>query len=267
MYRGIMRLYKYMSLDSLEAILKHRSIGFSRAVDLNDPFDWPTGPDVPDYGLFGGITATMKGHIWVDSMGICSLIRSATNSLMWAHYGDKHRGAVLEIDAHVAGLTALDCNAVPAHFGSVIFMNQPNMSPYGSITNPAPVRVGELFEFRADYYQQLQRLFLSKPLCWAYEEEVRVVKCLRGLGTDHGENASGTFSIIARPDGSPMFAYHLPPGSIVGVYFGIKARRANVSRLINDFELSNAHVAHQRRGSYDVHFQPVDAPKAVRQRS
>ena len=135
-----MRLFKYMSLDSLRAVLEHNTLGFSRPAELNDPFDWPTAPDTRDYGLFGGINARLKGEIWAEHMGVCSLTRTPTNSLMWAHYGDKHRGAVIEIDAGAAGFLETDTNAVPAHFGSVIYLNQPNMDQYaGDFAASPPV--------------------------------------------------------------------------------------------------------------------------------
>lgn len=252
-----MRLYKYMSLASLEAVLEHNTVGFSLPKDLNDPFDFPTAPDVRDYGLFGSLTASLKGSIWARYMGVCSMTRTATNSLMWAHYADKHRGAVVEIDMGTAGFLKTEANAIPAHFGSVIYLNNPNMSQYaGAPTSGPGVVVGELYDFRVDYYQQLQRLFLSKPLCWAYEEEVRVVKCLRGVDEENPENASGTFTVVRRDDGSSMHAFHLPEGSVCQIRFGIAANPYEVQRIVNDFALEGCLVGRKRRGSYDVQFEP-----------
>ncbi|MCW2338207.1 hypothetical protein M2337_002440 [Sphingobium sp. B2D3A] len=257
-----MRLFKYMSLASLRSILQHNTIGFSRAKDLNDPFDWPTAPDVPDYGFFESLTATLKGNIWAQNMGVCSMTRSAANSLMWAHYGDKHRGAVIEIDVDAAGLMCADTNAVPAHFGSVIYLNQPNMSQYAGLPNAsegAPgVSVGQLFPFRMDYYQQLQRLFLSKPLCWAYEEEVRIVKCLHGLGESAVTNQAGEFSIVERGDGSSMYAFHMPEQCITGIYFGINANVQEAQRIASDFGIKGSMIGLKQRGSYDVNFRPFE---------
>jgi len=251
-----MKLFKYMSLESLKAVLEHNTLGFSLPSYLNDPFDWPMPPDVLDYGIFADLTAVMKGHIWAKYMGICSLTRTATNPLMWAHYGDKHRGAVIQIEADAAGFMQVEKNVVPAHLGSVIYLNQPNMSQYAGLGGTAPgVTVGELFEFRLDYYQQLQRLFLSKPLCWAYEEEVRVVKCLRYLDSSESENASGQFSVVQRADGSAMHAYHLPKGSIAGIFFGVNANPYGVQRIVSDFGLKGCMIGRKRRGSYDVQFE------------
>jgi hypothetical protein len=247
-----------MTLSSLNAVLKHRTIGFSRPADLNDPFDWPGVPDVADYGPFGELTATFKELIWARSMGICSMTRSYNNALMWAHYGDKHRGAVVEIDVEIAGLMDVQANAIPAHFGSVIYLDQPNMSQYAPVSPGTPgVRVGELFSFRLDYYQQLQRIFLSKPLCWAYEEEVRVVKCLRGLNEGQSELESGRFTIVKREDNSEMPAYHLPEGSITNILFGINSDAREMRRIVEDFELAGCRIGRKTRGSYDVQFVPL----------
>ncbi len=259
-----MRLYKYMSLTSLKAVLQNNTIGFSLPKDLNDPFDYPTAPDVRDYGLFGSLTASLKGSIWARYMGVCSLTRTATNSLMWAHYADKHRGAVIEIDVGTAGLLDTTTNAIPAHFGSVIYLNNPNMSQYAGAPSSVPgVVVGELFEFRVDYYQQLQRLFLSKPFCWAYEEEVRVVKCLRDVDEDDPENASGRFTIVHREDGSAMHAFQLPEGCVTQIAFGIAANPYEVHRIVNDFELEGCLIGRKRRGSYDVQFEPFQGAEEM----
>ncbi|ATY34912.1 DUF2971 domain-containing protein [Sphingomonas psychrotolerans] len=259
-----MRLYKYMSLASLEAVLKHNTIGFSLSKDLNDPFDFPTAPDVREYGFLGSLTASLKGSIWASHMGVCSLTRTATNSLMWAHYADKHRGAVIEIDVGTAGFLDTGTNAIPAHFGSVIYLNNPNMSQYaGAPTSGPGVVVGELYDFRVDYFQQLQRLFLSKPLCWAYEEEVRVVKCLRGVDEDDPENASGTFTVVRREEGSSMHAFHLPEGSVSRVCFGIAANPYEVQRIVNDFGLEGCLIGRKRRGSYDVQFEPFHSAQEM----
>lgn len=252
-----MRLYKYMSLASLKAVLEHNTVGFSLPKDLNDPFDYPTPPDVRDYGIFGSLTASLKGGTWARYMGVCSMTRTATNSLMWAHYADKHRGAVVELDMGTAGFLDTDTNAIPAHFGSVIYLNNPNMSQYaGAPTSSPGVVVGELYDFRVDYYQQLQRLFLSKPLCWAYEEEVRVVKCLRDVDGDNPKNASGSFTVVRREDGSSMHAFHLPEGSVTQIRFGIAANPYEVHRIVSDFELEDCLIGRKRRGSYDVQFEP-----------
>lgn len=258
-----MRLYKYMSLAGLESVLEHQSLGFSRPADLNDPFDFPTGPDVLDYGVFGSLTASLKGSTWARYMGVCSLTRTFNNSLMWAHYGDGHKGAVIEIDCEQAGFMSTAANAVPAHFGSVIYLNQPNMEQYAPLSeSTAPVTVGELFHFRLDYYQQLQRLFLSKPLCWAYEEEVRVVKCLRGVADDGGENESGNFTLVDRASGGRMHAYHLPENSITGVFFGMKVPTYDVHRLIDAFDLKDCHTCGKERGSYEVQVAPYGPKNA-----
>ncbi len=42
----------------------------------------------------------------------------------------------------------------------------------------------------------MQRLFLMKPLAWAYEEEVRVVKLIGGLTEDKLDNDAGYFHLV-----------------------------------------------------------------------
>ena len=104
-----MILYHYTSLDTARKILTSAQIGFSRSNFFNDPFDKPVTTSVvtdnPISGMFANINANLKGSIWEKESAILSLTRSPTNALMWAHYADRHRGAVLEINAHIAGFT------------------------------------------------------------------------------------------------------------------------------------------------------------------
>ena len=52
-----------------------------------------------------------------------------------------------------------------------------------------------------------------------------------------------------------MHAFHLPEECITGIYFGIKANRYDVHRIVRDFDLEGAHIGRKRRGSYDVNFE------------
>ena len=96
---------------------------------------------------------------------------------MWAHYADKHKGAVIEIDAREAGLTGTDL-LIPVQFGSVVYMKRPNPDValargFDALRSQA-VSSGEN-RFEIGNYEGLQRLFLTKPMPWSYEEEVRAV--------------------------------------------------------------------------------------------
>ena len=179
-----MILYKYTSLATVRRIFELARIGFSRPGFFNDPFDKPIATPVqtdnPISETFANVAAQVKSTVWEENTAVLSLTRSPKNALMWAHYADHHRGAVLEIDASAAGFTNEKTNMIPAQFGSVVYSRSRQNGPYSS-TFQEPVNVGGTHCFVLSHYEKWQRLFLTKPLDWAYEEEVRVAKCLKGL--------------------------------------------------------------------------------------
>jgi len=229
-----MKLYKYVSTSAAKAILSTRSIGFSRPSYFNDPFDTPIAMPVPTSnpidGLFAHLGARGKSSIWEENTAILSLTRTMTNMLMWAHYADSHQGVVLGIDMERAGFLDDKTNMVPAHLGSVIYSRHRNMDHYRSHFGE-PVVVGATHHFVLSHYEKWQRLFLTKPLEWAYEEEVRVVKCIRGVSANAGSNSSGCFSIV-NLRGRPIHCFHIPDDAITDIYIGLRADPAAVGELI-----------------------------------
>jgi Protein of unknown function (DUF2971) len=208
--------------------LEGRSVRFTQPKFFNDPYDLPLYPEEesanPVAGLFAKLHSNMKNYIWRDNTGILSLTRTPTNPLMWAHYADKHQGVVIGIDAVAAGLTDEKANLIPAQYGSVIYVSQRQDQPF--ITKPQTgLAVGSTYHFPHDHYEKLQRLFLHKPLCWSYEEEVRVVKCLKAQSKGDSYTPSGHFEVIT-DKGYDLHLYSLPLGSIVELYIGLKAGKS-----------------------------------------
>lgn len=182
-----MLIYKYVSQDALNDILCSQRIGFTKPRDFNDPFDQPrVSRDLfthEIYDLFERdrwVTPIEQAEDAEKAWGECavaSFTRTYDNVLMWAHYADEHRGAVIEIDAVAAGLTSQEL-LIPVQLGSVIYLKRPTQY-YKSVREryssgePLVSRGEDRFEI--DNLQGLQRMFLSKALPWAYEEEVRAV--------------------------------------------------------------------------------------------
>jgi Protein of unknown function (DUF2971) len=217
-----MILYKYVSLEAGRKILESHAIAFSQPKDFNDPFDMPSHPDVPDSDpIFGPFRKLIKDCAWAEKTGILSLTRSPVNPLMWAHYADKHRGLVLGIDVRAARLTDEKSNLVPAQFGSVIYVSRRDATPLIS-TPDEPLTVGANHHFPVGHYETFQRVFLHKSLYWAYEEEVRVLKCLDGIEGRNAQTPSGSFQVLTS-GGRKYFLYSLPAGSIRELYIGIRA--------------------------------------------
>lgn len=228
-----MVLYKYVSLDGALAILRTSSLGFTRASHLNDPFDTPLAQPLPMANAleatFAGIGAWGKSLVWEKSSGILSLTRTPTNALMWAHYADQHRGVVLAIDAQTAGLLDVERNLVPAHFGNVVYARHRPSGPYHSKFG-VPVTVGVTHQFVLEHYEKWQRLFLTKPIEWAYEEEVRVVKTIRGLEAGKTDIPSGSFTVVTH-QGRPIHCFQISPEAVVAVYAGVRVSEAGLAEL------------------------------------
>lgn len=233
-----MILYKYTSLEAARKILQHAQIGFSRPGFFNDPFDKPVATPAPYENpidsMFSEIRAKFKSNIWEKYTAILSLTRSPTTPLMWAHYSHGHRGIVLEIDTHTAGFTDIKCNMIPAQFGSVIYSRIRPTGPYYSTFNEG-VEVGGTHHFVPDHYEKWQRLFLTKPLEWAYEEEVRIAKCLKGLESQGSTSNESGNCIIEEFDGRPLHCFEFPRHAITKVFVGARADKSVVTELSDRF--------------------------------
>ncbi len=220
-----MILYKYVPFESGKKILETNTIGFSQPKFFNDPFDLPSYPDErsdnPLDDIVGRLRTMGKNHIWAENTGILSLTRTPTNPLMWAHYARNHQGLVVGVDAVKAGLTEEKSNLIPAQYGNVIYVSRRPEQPF--ITKPSTgLAVGATHHFPQDHYEKHQRLFLHKPICWSYEEEVRVVKCLKDISPESGTTPSGEFK-IADANSRPIYLLSLPAGSIRELYLGFRS--------------------------------------------
>lgn len=230
-----MILYKYMRADAAKAILSGRSIGFSNPHTFNDPFEltaaYPPQVDLPIPSFLDSVQTWAKQSIWSENHGVLCLTRNPLNPLMWAHYGDEHRGVVLGIDVEKSGFLDAQRCVVPAQYGNIIYTHtRPthSMLPLKGI----PILVGHTHHYPAGHEEKLQRTFLQKPACWAYEEEVRVVKCLSDRD-NNGTNPSGTFKEIPA-DNKTLFCYELPEESIKEIYFGMRHPLLQSSSAVAD---------------------------------
>lgn len=208
-----MILYKYLNRAAGLAMLKEARIGFSQVKSFNDPTEISAAAyagelDGPFYGI-------PREVIFQNVYAVCSLTRAPLNAIMWAHYGDKHKGLVVGIDTKLAGIEDVENCVLPTTFGSVIYTaSKPQHQYYGS----------EDFHFNRDnsnkfdpnYLEAMQRVFLHKSSEWAYEEEVRAIKTIDGLNRDD--------SIILNEDtaiaGELTYLLKIPLEALVSVHVG-----------------------------------------------
>ncbi len=119
-----------------------------------------------------------------------------------------------------------------------------------------PVSVGETYHFALSQYEKWQRLFLSKSIDWAYEEEVRVVKCIQGIKGKNCKSQSGSFSVIDI-GGRDLHTLHIVPEAVTDVYLGVRSEKAAGIQLN---ELRPDVIFHQcavDRSVYELKFNPL----------
>ena len=221
-----MLVYKYMTLQGLDACLNQRTIRFTKPVNFNDPFDCAAAAEETAEGFDihpVGSTNADKLFMIRNGIGILSLTRNPLNPLMWAHYGDNHRGGVIAIDTQEAGLECTEANIISASAGSVIYTTvRPSVED-----DHLPLH----HEITAQHDRlMLERLFLYKSLHWSYEEEIRVARRV------HYTTQVGHQDFV------------VPSSAIKAVYLGAKYFHA----LIDDYEdqLPRVHLKHQKYEIY-----------------
>ncbi|WP_372738870.1 DUF2971 domain-containing protein [Neptunomonas sp.] len=232
-----MILYKYMSFSSAASAIQNDSIGFSCLEDLNDPFECAALCFESGNGL---LTSSLQQGAYRNRLsqkyGVLSLTRTPLNALLWAHYGDDHRGVVIGIDIEKAGLNNVNECVIPAKFGEIIYTSTIPRNELPASTTEALLAVGDqATSFHVDNYDLYKNAFLYKDLSWGYEEEVRVVKNV--IDPNSGsrytsyafENPAGKWNQI-QIQGRPLCCLSIPSDAIVEAYLGCSAY-ANVSRL------------------------------------
>lgn len=248
-------------------------VAFSLAKNFNDPFETEAGYPAPKIDpvsdLMNGVRSWAARDAWTRNCGVLCLTRSPLNPLMWAHYGEEHRGFVLGFDAEKAGFLSEQTCLIPAQFGSIIYTQTRPTHPLPQRTRAEPIDVGHEHRFRSDHFDKLSQLFLQKPACWSYEEEVRVVKYVADLD-DTGSNPSGQFDVLTaqNDDGSDKltYLYKLPSGSIRKVLLGQRHRLLGDSKKLKSFlgSLRAAHpevevgVCQLSRGTWNLESRDAD---------
>lgn len=182
-----MILYKYYGFNSGLSALKSSRLGFRAPVYFNDPFELTYLDNVHKNEGHETIPLQWRDSLKAlsNSVGILSLTRTPTNPLMWAHYGEEHKGFVIGYDVSSSFFTSKDYNLVSADRGDVIYTSSKTpltltthmkdllMQIYiASSLSTIPLQTTNELE------ALIRKVFLIKPACWSYEEEVRIVKMI-----------------------------------------------------------------------------------------
>lgn len=193
----IMILYKYVGFEAGLRILETNSLGFSHLEDFNDPFEC-TGFGFYDLDVPISVAINAFRNNFSRKYAILSLTRAPLNRLMWSHYADSHKGMVIGIDVKKAGLENIDKYIIPAQRGEMIYLNSAPQKN-NCFTQRTLMEIGTS-EFNWQNQEQLlKQAFLYKGLHWAYEEEVRVVKCLDNKYNLYRSDEDQQFEVDGEP--------------------------------------------------------------------
>ena len=257
-------LYKYVDTESAKKIIESNSVAFSYPDSFNDPFELSSSYFHAKPEFMHVSRGIAKGLNKIRSMtyGILCLTKSNNNPLMWAHYSDAHEGMVLGIRVNFDDFTDPNRNVIPVQYGNVIYSQTKPNHPYYSW--PQGKSSTQLEKFDHSLLERLQREFLYKPLCWAYEEEVRVVKAL-SLQPKTGQIRLGRnkFNIVENIKGKKIVLYKLPEDCIKQVYLGLRSEFKEKSKeeLLRSLGMVGKNVDFfqcvQSDSTYEIHVEEI----------
>lgn len=209
-----MSLYKYVTIDTLKKILAG-GIRFTQPGAFNDPFEMVPELNVPEtftesqinirFDLLGERRVPAVGELSIDfesdrcsdsdsrsilselnkSIGILCLSENSDSLLMWSHYADQYAGAIIEFnDSH-------------EFFAGKIKVEYKNHRPKKDIStylsNGEPIPIAEL---------------CTKPECWHYENEVRIIRSLSDC------------KIVSSEGEFPIYIMQIPIECIMSINLG-----------------------------------------------
>jgi len=228
-----MRLFKYVSVGTINKIIENNSLRFTQPYELNDPFDmFPVYDDkitqMDNTGFLSkaDIVEFYKYAININYLGL-SMSKCMDSILMWSHYGENHRGVMLEFNLN-----------------SSFFYTKNNEGlaysvPYSSIRPPFVsneiVKKASVNRASSEEVEEIRKCIFTKAKCWDYEEEVRFIQPLSCLEKDDGtklaydKDGNGLFKILINPARQELkfkftdiIVKKLETDTIKAVYFGVR---------------------------------------------
>lgn len=185
-------------------------------------------------GFSFGPTDYERGVVcgFADILRCICFTRNKGNLLMWAHYGENHRGAVVEFK--IPSDSVILRNPVSVRYSQTI----PDSD---EVTNFAMSVLG----FSQSDRKKIDRILYTKSIDWSYEDEWRVYPNVK---SDISENEEGKFS----------------SNDVVALYFGCRMDMAVRRELLDivDQKYPNAIVfqAQKNEREYFLDFLPIRTP-------
>jgi hypothetical protein len=161
-------------------------------------------------------------------IGILSLSEVSTDLLMWAHYGDHHRGLVLEFDCTNEFFVRRMARGALGRLMKVVYTDK----------RPAITAFDQSIDPKVHYGGLIRDLLLTKGNEWSYEHEWRMVLPLDDLaGYPHDIKDN-------------IHLFSLPAESVTAVILGARATSDTKTALQNiiaaSADLAHIHLKHCR---------------------
>lgn len=151
------KLYKYTSAKYALEYLKTQKLKVATFEDVNDPNEWiPYAHNDADGSNYLVDPANLESFkkVWGGKWGFISFSSQMVNSILWAHYGDKFKGIVLEFEV------APDAPVFPVRY-----------QPTRYIINKTELH-------KTGDRSQLQQFIAQKDVVWQHESEWRIISGL-----------------------------------------------------------------------------------------
>ncbi len=204
------RAFKYRGINKfLIDSLVNSSIYFASRDALNDPFDSRIDIQTLINGLLeeslaeeartaiqliqNDATFFQKFEAGYRDFGICSFSTELSNTLMWSHYADHHRGVAIHYDFPISFLDN------PDEILGVAPVDYEGNSVSDWIREQATLFHTNHFEFVTEL---LKRVLTAKAPAWSYEREGRIIRPKTG-------------------------SYPVPRSTLKGITFGLRMEQAD----------------------------------------
>lgn len=211
-----MILYKYYGFKSGKIALESGKVGFRSPQYFNDPFE---------ASLIEGKSYTSnRVQNTRNAVAILSLTRNPLNPLMWAHYGQEHKGFVIGYEMQDPFFQCEKSNLIPVQKGNIIYTKtKPFIKTSTTVTtNLCNAIEGLHDEGDLKSLELINHLFLNKDTIWSYEEEVRIVKQAYSMSMEMQEffeNPYNRFQQMAAVQGLMIYEHKV---KIKEVYLGTR---------------------------------------------
>ncbi|MGZ2369279.1 DUF2971 domain-containing protein [Ancylomarina sp. YFZ004] len=260
-----MKLFKYVSAEILRKIIENKQIRFTQFSELNDPYECEVFSDnvkinLEELNKDKRLTETDKFLVLKGSSDninkkqkeikneinnrflVLSLSKNEKNLLMWSHYAENHKGAVIELNMNHE--IFFEDDIIINHTSGDVNYNKlkPNLgNPFGELMFH---KTAGGYSLKSTGFNGNVDVFLNKSIDWYYEEEVRVIK------DKFKSNNITSFQNI--------HLYPLPFSAInciiLGARFNDENLKTEIKNMSHDFDLKKSIISNE---NYQIKIESV----------